>query len=393
VNGDGYSDVLVGANHFSNGETWEGRAFLYLGSPGGLFPTANWTAESNQANGFFGNALGTAGDVNGDGYSDVVIGAYGYDNDQVSEGRAWIYYGSPVSILTAPAWIGESNQDLAHFGWSTATAGDVNGDGFSDVIIGAQDYSNGQEAEGRAYVYYGGKNDGLDRLTGQARVHTAAPIALLGISDSNSSFTLKVLGRTPAGRGDVHLEYEVKPHDVAFDGNGLVPGPVVDTGFPSAGGSVVELSEIAGGLDDGALYHWRLRVVTDSPFFPNSRWFSLPYNGATEADVRTSQTTGIADSDTPAPAGRWLEAGVPNPFAAETELAYTLPHATRHRLAIYDVHGRQVTLLAEGMERAGRHITRWNGTDQHGHRLPAGVYFLRLTIGDRFESQKVVLSR
>jgi FG-GAP-like repeat/FG-GAP repeat/FlgD Ig-like domain len=393
VNGDGYSDVLVGANHFSNGETWEGRAFLYLGSPGGLFPTANWTAESNQANGFFGNALGTAGDVNGDGYSDVIIGAYGYDNDQLSEGRAWIYYGSPGSILTGPAWIGESNQELAHFGWSTATAGDVNGDGFSDVIIGAQDYSNGQDDEGRAYVYYGGKNDGLDRRPRQGRVHSAAPIALLGISDSNSSFTLKVLGRTPAGRGDVRLEYEVKPHDVAFDGNGLVLGQVADTGVPGGGGSAIELSEIAGGLDDGALYHWRLRVVTDSPFFPHTRWLSLPYNGATEADVRTSQTTGVAESQSPAPTGRWLEAGAPNPFAAATELAYTLPHAAEHRLAVYDVHGRQVALLAKGMERAGRHIARWNGTDPQGHRLPAGVYFLRLTIGDRVESQKLVLSR
>jgi hypothetical protein len=59
-----------------------------------LLTSPSWTAESNQANALFGYSVGTAGDVNGDGYSDVIVGAYMYDNGELSEGRAYVYHGS-----------------------------------------------------------------------------------------------------------------------------------------------------------------------------------------------------------------------------------------------------------------------------------------------------------
>src|SRR6185369_690605 len=78
VNGDGYADVIVGSPVFANGQAGEGRTFLYRGSASGLSPTPHWTDESNQAFALFGFAVGTAGDVNGDGYADVIVGAYAY---------------------------------------------------------------------------------------------------------------------------------------------------------------------------------------------------------------------------------------------------------------------------------------------------------------------------
>jgi len=155
VNGDGYDDVIVGAELFDNGQPAEGAAFVYHGSATGLSTTADWTAEPNQASALFGGSVGTAGDVNGDGYNDVIVGAYGYDDDQPGEGRGFVYHGSAGGLSATPDWTAESDQAFAEFGNSVRTAGDVNGDGYADVIVGAPDYDNGQSDEGRAFVYHG----------------------------------------------------------------------------------------------------------------------------------------------------------------------------------------------------------------------------------------------
>jgi PKD repeat protein len=155
VNGDGFSDIIIGARYYDNGQTDEGRAFVYHGSTTGLSAASNWTAESDQVNADFGFSVGTAGDVNGDGYSDVIVGSDLYDNGQTDEGRSYVYHGSATGLGATAAWTAESNQDTAYFGYSVGTAGDVNGDGYSDIIIGSQRYDNGQNDEGRAYVFHG----------------------------------------------------------------------------------------------------------------------------------------------------------------------------------------------------------------------------------------------
>jgi hypothetical protein len=153
VNGDGYDDVVVGA--LAYGETGEGRVYLYLGSASGLSATPTWTAEGDQAEAYFGGSVSFAGDVNGDGYDDVIIGAPGYDNGESNEGRAYLYLGTASGLSVTPSWTAESDQASAWFGSSVASAGDVNGDGFDDVVVGARNYDNGEENEGRAYLYLG----------------------------------------------------------------------------------------------------------------------------------------------------------------------------------------------------------------------------------------------
>ncbi|MBK6381109.1 MAG: FG-GAP repeat protein [Chitinophagaceae bacterium] len=81
MNGDGYSDVIVGSETYDDGaSTNEGRAFVYYGSVTGLSATPNSTPDdADQASARFGHSVASAGDVNGDGYSDVIIGASDYD--------------------------------------------------------------------------------------------------------------------------------------------------------------------------------------------------------------------------------------------------------------------------------------------------------------------------
>ena len=153
VNGDGFGDVIVSANSYSHGENAEGRASVYQGSKTGLATTPAWTTESNQHVALAGAV--SSGDLDGDGYSDVLVGYYSYDHGQLNEGAAFAYFGSPSGLATAPGWSAESNQRDSMFGYALAGAGDVNGDGYEDVVVGAYDFDAGQRDEGRAFVYLG----------------------------------------------------------------------------------------------------------------------------------------------------------------------------------------------------------------------------------------------
>ena len=102
--------------------------------------------------------MATAGDVNGDGYSDVIVGAPSYDNGQTDEGVALVYHGSASGLPATPSWTGEINWAGAAFGSAVSTAGDMNGDGYSEVIVGAPLYTN-PEAEDNFYFTCGAVDD------------------------------------------------------------------------------------------------------------------------------------------------------------------------------------------------------------------------------------------
>jgi hypothetical protein len=141
VNGDGYPDVIVGAP-YSNGT---GRAYVFFGGPA-ADGVADLTLTGASSGDFFGISVASAGDVNGDGYADVIVGA-----ENAGAGRAYVYYGGPGADAVADlTLVGATSGD--HFGHSVSSAGDVNGDGHADVIVGAE-FASGT---GRAYVYYGG---------------------------------------------------------------------------------------------------------------------------------------------------------------------------------------------------------------------------------------------
>ena len=155
VNGDGYGDILVGAYSFNGVENDEGSAAVFHGSPDGPSKLPDWFAEGGQAYANFGESVGGAGDVNGDGYDDVIVSTQAYSNDQAYEGRIYVYPGSATGLALLPAWAVEGDQAYGGFGTKVARAGDVNGDGYGDVLVGAPRWNNGQNDEGRAFVYLG----------------------------------------------------------------------------------------------------------------------------------------------------------------------------------------------------------------------------------------------
>ena len=147
VNNDGFADIIVGAQLNSISGLNSGRAIVYSGLTGGVL----YVFQGDSSLDFFGRSVSDAGDVNNDGFDDVIVGAYLDDNNGADSGMARVFSGIDGSVLYT--FDGDAAGDEA--GWTVSGAGDVNGDGFDDVMVGLP-YSDGNGPDsGRARVYSG----------------------------------------------------------------------------------------------------------------------------------------------------------------------------------------------------------------------------------------------
>jgi len=94
-------------------------------------------------------------DAEGDSLDDIIVGAHLLDASRSDEGRALVFHGSSLGLPASPDWTASGGLPAAQFGWRVAGAGDVNGDGYDDAIVGDRFYQNGETDEGRAAVYHG----------------------------------------------------------------------------------------------------------------------------------------------------------------------------------------------------------------------------------------------
>jgi len=202
-NGDGYDDLIVGAKLYDTSSTYRsGRAWLYYGSASGLSwaPDLTFDPPVLNVNGYFGASVGTAGDVNNDNVDDIIIGMPNWDGSPNNdEGAAFVYYGADSTTGPGPDttydWYAHANQLWAHMGTSVSTAGDVNGGG-DDIIVGADYYFNGTVRAGAAFVWHGS-------ATGLGATGTPANADWKVYSDQLNSY-LGTISCTTSTAGDVN---------------------------------------------------------------------------------------------------------------------------------------------------------------------------------------------
>ena len=188
INGNGFADIAISAQDASpNGLAKAGEVYVVFGGaaafepnldPAALDGTNGFIIEGAFANGFAGFGLSSAGDVNGDGLDDLIIGAYSAPRPDLGpDGAAYVVYGTDAgfparfSLADLDGSNGFTMQGPANgdgFGRSVAGIGDVNGDGIDDVFVGAR-YADRDRAEGggEAYVIFGRSDFGevLDLAT------------------------------------------------------------------------------------------------------------------------------------------------------------------------------------------------------------------------------------
>lgn len=136
LNGDGYGDLVVGAEQGANGEPSEGVAEIYFGSKTGISPYGTSILEPNVVGANFGGHLGALGDIDGDGCNDFFIGAVRYQVSEPREGAAFVFSGSPSREFER-VWFRVGGKAGSWYGACGTSAGDVNGDGLTDLVVSA----------------------------------------------------------------------------------------------------------------------------------------------------------------------------------------------------------------------------------------------------------------
>ncbi len=276
VNGDGYADVVIGAYREDGGAYEAGRAYVFSGATGAVI----YTLESStpESEGCFGYSVSGAGDLNNDGFTDVGVGAYRESGGAPAAGVVHLFSGAngePLHTLLSP-----NPTSYGYFGYSISDAGDVDADGSPDLVVGAYYESGGA---GRAYVFSG--------ATG----------AVLYTLESSNPESLGYFGRSVAGAGDV-------------DGDGR-PDVIVGATNEDGGATNAGRAYVFSGATGEVLH----TLESPSPALLFGR--SVSGAGDADADGHSDLVVGAYYED-----GGALGAGKAHVFSGATgELLYTLP--------------------------------------------------------------------
>lgn len=466
LNGDAYDDFIVGAPD-EVPVTEAGKVHIYLNTPI-LDSLVDYTIVSPDSHGSFGKYVADAGDVNGDGYNDILVASPGVE-------KAYVYWGgldfSTESYLT----INAPDDILLGFPVSMAGLGDVNGDGYDDFAIGDWSFI------GRAFVYFGGNpSDSIPDLIIRGSTNEGCGLSVAGPGDVNGDGYNDVLVGFPyaclnpgivkirlyyggiemddiadkiisdyspfgvhvSGAGDVNndgfmdfmigLRY-VGNAQLYFGGSDMdttadwiktryssgmaisTAGDLNQDGFddfmvsnPQGDSSRVDI--YCGGIQPDTIPTYQiyeenapnlgiaLALAEDNK--ANSMYILAssysPSTGEKRVYIYSSPSLGIVEANQiKLPQVFELRQNHPNPFNSRTTITYSITSMLNQKvsLRIYDLLGNEVRTLINSLHNQGTYRVVWDGKDDNGRRVPSGIYFLKLEVGHLGQVRKVLMIR
>jgi hypothetical protein len=407
INGDGYSDIVIGAPHYTiggypSGVAEAGKVYVYFGGvkfdtiPDLTFSPGSWYY-------LFGQSICVAEDVNGDGFKDIVVGAPNDDID--AHGRAYIYYGgSPMADTPAVILNGEETFDS--FGESVAGVGDVNKDGFGDLLIGAPQQLK-YPYSGEAYLIYGGQNISLVHSTlfvGDSSAHGAFGRVVAGLGDINGDsipdFGIMALNKVNIYRGGIQIDtipnLTIYPgRDFGFigglgdlnkdgfddfvavsDSTRIYFGSLISDTIPSMTLSWATPVCALGRIDSSK--YLDIACAVGGGWDPKGKIYIYSYGSPDN----------VGEESLKPPMHFKLSQNYPNPFNPVTRIQYTVNSRQTVSLKVYDLLGREIRTLVDGAKNPGTYEVQFNGSH-----LASGVYFYRLKTKIGVLQKKMILLR
>ena len=432
LNGDNFDDIIMGEEQ---ADTGYGTVTIFLG--GDLIDTVpDFILKGRLVSGWFFGCDISSGDVNGDGFSDLIVGAYGTTNFL---GQVYIYFGGP-NFNTVPDVIlnGGHQGQREGFGCTVGSSGDVNSDGFEDVIVGAPDFSSGSFwGEGRIYIYYGG--DPMDNIYDVA-MNGEVPSQNLGwepkvnLLKTELEYDMATFGSSfwpygfpRQGPGKVYVLFGGNPMDSIPDvwmigrtDSTTLGRSVSNAGFVNQTGSegIISGAPIEYGVI-GTAYLWLGGTLLDTT--PDAWIRGIRYDDgigwyvASAGDVDCNgkdeiMVSNYASYDTPKRVWvcKYTEPGIeehgplnairltleiyPNP--AKSVVRVRCPLFVKN-IKIYDITGKIVKELAVGkMHEPGQYEIKWDLRDNNQKRVAAGIYFLEINTKEELrEIRKITIVR
>ncbi|HPH96687.1 MAG TPA: Ig-like domain-containing protein [Anaerolineaceae bacterium] len=338
VNNDGYADFLVGAPGYDGAATDTGRAYLYYGSASG--PRLGWFVDTSAATSKLGTNLAGIGDVNGDGYDDIAISAPFYEyGGETDEGTVYVWHGgadmdcgyatcSVSTTVSTADWHLDGQQSYAYL--SHIAGGDVNNDGYSDLVVGIPYIDNyGVVDVGGVFVWYG-SSSGLNYGYIPSEPRSAQWKAYGTNTNDRIGYHVAVLDVKSGGGADVFASAPYYSNGQAEEG--AVFGwysPLSGDGTVDNANWKVESNEAAAHLG------WRLNPAGD---VDGNGWGDLitsaPVYGASDAGkvyVFTGAANGSGFTGSGAP-GAWTDANTAASWTAvgdeaNAQLGYSVSSA------------------------------------------------------------------
>ncbi|GEM_PF-571929 len=367
LNGDGYADLIV----YGDGpqDYWFGHVWAFFG--GQQFNTncafnkrgTSWYED-------FGGRLDT-GDINGDGCDDIVLTRRTNIIDETHSDITLEIYTGGISFSTSPSWSKTISTNGEGYIWQLLSNGDLNGDGYDDIMYVDDVYNSNEDS---LMVFYG--NSDLDSL--QIQVYSfndASNRTLLFFcnadNDIYSDFTV-ISTSLESGEPQTGCFLLYKQNSASLDLNYdlYYSGETVFSGY----GRGYFLGDIN---QDGY-----------PEFFIRKNDYSVNHvlNYAT---ILTEYYVGNNDDVLPIPVSKVQ--CYPNPFNPNTTIRFGLLEDSNVKLNIYNIKGQLIKQLVREEMKKGYHNIVWNGKDQNGNQASSGVYIYRISTGGTSISNKMIM--